>query len=92
MIAAVKTFNSAGLYFRAELFIVTSIIAWTYLLHTYYKRAGIDYRYKKSGVVEKTPNGAERFWELSQCLAHGKCPLEKGTINNLRFLTEIRHE
>jgi len=27
MIAAVRTFNGAGLYFRAELFIVTSIIA-----------------------------------------------------------------
>ncbi len=33
MIAAVHTFNSAGLTFRAELFIVTAIIAWTYLLH-----------------------------------------------------------
>jgi hypothetical protein len=29
---------------------------------------------------------------LSQCLAHGKCPLNKGVINNLKFLTEIRHE
>src|SRR5438874_2576792 len=33
MIAAVHVFNSAGLTFRAELFIVTTIIAWTYLLH-----------------------------------------------------------
>ena len=33
MIAAVHTFNSAGLTFRAELFIVTAIIAWTCLLH-----------------------------------------------------------
>jgi hypothetical protein len=92
MIAAVHTFNSAGLYFRAEIFIVTSIIAWTYLLHAYYKREGVDYRYKKVGVIEKTPNGAEKYWELSQCLAHGKCPLKKGEINNLRFLIEIRHE
>jgi hypothetical protein len=29
MIAAVHTSNSAGLTFRAELFIVTAIIAWT---------------------------------------------------------------
>lgn len=43
MIAAVHTFNSAGLYFRAELFIVTAIIAWTYLMHAYYKREGTDY-------------------------------------------------
>ena len=53
MIAAVHTFNSAGLYFRAELFIVTSVIAWTYLLHAFYKREGIDYRYKKHGVFER---------------------------------------
>lgn len=30
MISAVHTFNSAGLSFRAELFIVTAVIAWTY--------------------------------------------------------------
>lgn len=92
MIAAVHTFNGAGLYFRAELFIVTAIIAWTYLLHAFYKREGIDYRYKKAGKVEKTPTGADKYWELGQCLANGRCPLEKGVINNLNFLCEIRHE
>lgn len=92
MIAAVHTFNSAGLHFRAELFIVTSIIAWTYLLHAYYKREGIDYRYKNGGVVQKTPSGAEKYWELGQCIVHGGCPLENGAINNLKFLVEIRHE
>ncbi len=44
MIAAVHTFNSAGLTFRAELFIVTAIIAWTYFLHAWFKREGIEYR------------------------------------------------
>lgn len=88
MIAAVHTFNSAGLYFRAELFIVTSIIAWTYLLHAYYKREGIEYRYPD----RRTPNGADKYWELGQCLAHNRCPLEQGIINNLKFLIEIRHE
>ncbi|WP_246660641.1 DUF3644 domain-containing protein [Nitratireductor sp. XY-223] len=92
MIAAVHTFNSAGLHFKAELFIVTSVIAWTYLLHAYYKREGVDYRYKKGGAIQKTPSGADKYWELGQCLAHGKCPLEKGVINNLKFLTGIRHE
>jgi hypothetical protein len=92
MIAAVHTFNSAGLYFRSELFIVTSVIAWTYLLHAYYKNVGVDYRYKKGDGVERTPSGADKYWELSQCLAHGKCPLEKGVVNNLKFLVEIRHE
>jgi hypothetical protein len=92
MIAAVHTFNSAGLYFRAELFIVTSIIAWTYLLHAYFKREGVDYRYKKAGVVERTPSGAEKYWELSQCITTGGCPLDLGVVNNLKFLIEIRNE
>jgi hypothetical protein len=92
MIAAVHTFNSAGLFFRAELFIVTSVIAWTYLMHAYYKREGVDYRYKKAGVVQNTKHGADKYWELGQCLSHGGCPIEKGVIDNLNFLTEIRHE
>ena len=92
MIAAVHTFNSAGLYFRSELFIVTSIIAWTYLLHAYFKREGVDYRYKKAGVVERTPAGADKFWELSQCITTGACPLDAGVVNNLKFLIEIRNE
>jgi hypothetical protein len=44
MIAAVHIFNGAGLTFRAELFVVTAIIAWTYLFHAWFKREGVDYR------------------------------------------------
>lgn len=92
MIAAVHTFNSAGLFFRAELFIVTSVIAWTYLMHAYYKRKGVDYRYKNAGEVQKTKQGADKYWELGQCLAHGGNPIAKGVVDNLNFLIEIRHE
>ena len=96
MIAAVHTFNSAGLTFRAELFIVTAVIAWTYLLHAWFKREGIDYRHTRSQngekVVVKTPEGAEKHWELSQCLKHAKCPVEKGARDNLAFLLVLRHE
>jgi hypothetical protein len=45
MVAAVHTFNGTGLYFRTEIFIVTSMIAWTYLFHAFFKSKGIDYRY-----------------------------------------------
>jgi hypothetical protein len=44
MIAAVHLFNGAGLHFRAELFIVSAIIGWTYLFHAFFRREGIDYR------------------------------------------------
>ena len=96
MVAAVHTFNSAGLTFRAELFIVTSIIAWTYLLHAWFKREGVDCRYtrteKGQEVVVKTPNGADRYWDLAQCLKHVKCPIERGARDNLTYLLELRHE
>lgn len=96
MIAAVHTFNSAGLTFRAELFIVSAIISWTYLLHAWFKREGVDYRHIKneSGqkVVVKTPNGADKYWELSQCMKSTRCPLESGVKDNLNFLLELRHE
>lgn len=88
MVAAVHIFNSAGLTFRAELFIVTAIIGWTYLMHAWFKREGIDYKYP-----DKTTNGgAERYWELGKCLRHNKCPVEPGAVKNLEILLELRHE
>ena len=87
MIAAVHTFNGGGLTFRAELFIVTSVIAWTYLMHAWFKREGIDYRYG-----DKTKQGADKYWELGKCLRHAKCPVSAGATKNLEFLLEIRHE
>lgn len=88
MIAAVQTFNSAGLTFRTELFIVTAIIAWTYLLHAWFRREGVDYRYKG----QKTKEGADKYWELGKCLKQGKCPAKGGVKTNLEFLLDIRHE
>lgn len=87
MIAAVHTFNGAGLTFRAELFIVTSMIAWTYLMHAWFKREGIEYCY-----LEKTKQGADKYWELGKCLKHEKCPVPACAVKNLEFLLEIRHE
>lgn len=74
MIAAVQTFNSAGLTFRAELYIVTAIIAWTYLLHAWFRREGIDYRYAN----QRTKEGADKYWELGKCLDQLKCPAKGG--------------
>lgn len=93
MIAAVHTFNGAGLLFRAELFIVTSIIAWTYLLHACFRREKLDFRYKNAdGTVKMTPQGAEKYWDLGKCLRDNRCPLPKGVVKNLEFLLDLRHE
>ncbi|MGU3314048.1 DUF3644 domain-containing protein [Sphingomonas sp. M6A6_1c] len=92
MIAAVHCFNSGGLTFRAELFITTAVIAWTYLLHAFFKREGIDYRYRQAGDVALTPGGGEKYWELGKCLRHARSPVTSGVRLNLEFLLEIRHE
>ena len=92
----VSGWEGAGLPVRAELFIVTAVIAWTYLLHAWFKREGIDYRHTKmekgQRVVLKTPNGADKYWELAQCLKHARCPVEQGAADNLLYLLELRHE
>lgn len=92
MIAAVHNFNSAGIHFRAEIFITTAMIAWTYLCHAWFKREDIDYRYKRNGVVKILPSGAEAYWELGKCLHNDRLPMAKSVPQNLELLLKIRHE
>jgi hypothetical protein len=92
MIAAVHTFNSAGLTFRAEIFITTAMIAWTYLAHAWFKREGVDYRYKQNGAVKTLKSGAEIYWDLTKCLKQPRLPISAGAKRNIEFLLEIRHE
>ncbi len=95
-LAAVQIFNNPLATFKSESFIVLFMISWTYLLHAYYREKGIDYCYfKKSGLRKKydtNPDGSRRYWDLSQCLSETKCPLDSGTINNLKFLIGLRNQ
>ena len=98
MLFAVQSYNNPRTYFRSEIFIVTAIIAWTYLLHAYYRTQSVDYRYKvkrKDGTVEilKTRQGTDKYWDLSKCLKAPQCPIDDdGAKRNLEFLIDIRHE
>ncbi len=92
MIAAVHNFNAAGIHFRAEIFITTAMIGWTYLCHAWFKREGIDFRYKENGVVKLLKSGAESYWDLGKCLRNDKIPLPRPVKLNLGLLLEIRHE
>lgn len=95
-LAAVQIFNSPMITFKSEIYIVLMHIAWTYLLHAFYRKHGVEYRYykqrEKRRVYDRTKSGAFKYWELERCLNERKCPLDKDTANNLRFLIEIRHE
>ncbi len=94
--AAVQIFNSPLITFKSEIFIVLIIIAWTYLLHAYFRKQGIEYRYYKIHSTRrtfyKTRYGAYKYWELGRCLSDSDSPVDKNTANNLRFLIGIRNE
>jgi len=96
MLSSVQIYNNPLITFKTESFIVLSLIAWTYMLHSYYRSKGVDYRYfqimKKRKKFIRNPDGSIKYWDLSKCLAHQSCPLDKHTINNLTFLIGLRNQ
>jgi hypothetical protein len=95
-LTAIKVFNDPLIKFKSETFIVLMIIAWTYLLHAYYRSIGVEYRYYKQGPKRRkfirTDYGAIKHWELKRCLNDDNCPIDQYAKNNLRFLIGLRHE
>lgn len=95
-LAAVQVFNSPSITFKSEIYIVLMVIGWTYLLHAYFRRQGVEYRYFKAigsrKKFDRTTKGAYKYWELERCLASEKSPIDKNVANNLRFLVGLRHE
>jgi len=93
---AVQSFNNPLTTFKTETFIVLMVIAWMYLLHAYYKKKHVDYRYyqkkPKRRRFDRTKSGAYKYWELERCLNEESCPLDSATKGNLRFLIGLRHE
>ena len=79
MILAVQSFNSPSLRFKTEQFAVQANIAWTYLLHEYYERKGVQ-------IVANDG----RSLLLSQMIKRDDCPLKNGVCNNIRDLNDIR--
>ena len=95
-LAAIQVFNNPLMRFKSESYIVLMIIAWTYLLHAYYRKNGIEYRYYRMGKsrrrFDRTKSGAFKYWELERCLNDAQCPVDRDVCNNLRFLIQLRHE
>ena len=47
---------------------------------------------RRSSSEDSRLSGADRYWDLAQCLKHVKCPIERGARDNLTYLLELRHE
>ena len=95
-LSAVQIFNNPTMLFKSESYIVLMMIAWTYLLHAHYRKAGLEYRYfRMRGKVKRfdtTKTGAYKFWSLTDCINCNESPLDKNTHNNLTFLIGLRNE
>ena len=95
-LSAIRTYNDPLIRFKSETYIVLMMIAWTYLLHAYYRSKKIDYRYfdqlQKRRRFHRTKRGAYKYWELERCLSDAACPIDGETQTNLRFLIGLRHE
>lgn len=95
-LSAVQIFNNPSITFKSETYCVLMIIAWTYLLHAFYRSKGVEYRYyeKKAQrkIFDRTKKGAYKYWELERCLDEKLCPVDPSTKNNLKFLIGLRHE
>lgn len=95
-LAAVQVFNNPNITFKSEIFIVMMVIAWTYLMHAYYRGQGVEYRhFRQVGGKRKfirTTRGAYKHWELEACLDEAACPLAQEVKLNLKFLIGLRHE
>ena len=95
-LCAIRVFNDPHVSFKSETFIVLMNIAWTYLLHSHYRKKRVEYRYfsqkGKRRKFDRTAKGAFKYWELERCLNEKTSPIDKDTANNLRFLIGLRHE
>lgn len=94
-LAAIQIYNNPLIAFKTESFIVLMIIAWTYLLHAYYRANNVEYRYYKMGPTRRRfdkVNGRYKYWELTRCLNEPTCPLDRDTKNNLHFLIGLRNQ
>jgi len=95
-LSATRVFNDPMTRFKSESYIVLVVVAWTYLLHAYYRLKNVEYRYfqqrGRRRAFDRTKRGAFKYWELERCLNDGSSPIDKDAANNLRFLIGLRHE
>lgn len=94
MLLAVRAFNSAGIHFKTETFIVLAMIAWTYLLLAHYKRQKIDCVYRDNqNQPLLTRHGQPKHLDLAALLEKPDCPVQEPAMKaNIRYLVELRHE
>lgn len=92
MKTAVMVYNNNVIVTRTETFIVLAVIAWTYLLHAWFRQAGIEPIYKDGDGAPIQIDGKNKLWELSSCIGKPDAQLSAGERNNLKYIIAVRNE
>ena len=79
MMAAVQIFNSPSILFKVEIYPVLSQVSWTYILHEYYDKMGVQ-------ITDENGNSLL----LSQMLNRQDCPLAEDVKKNLLAIKALR--
>ncbi|MCA9864808.1 MAG: DUF3644 domain-containing protein, partial [Thermomicrobiales bacterium] len=91
---AIQTYNNPLVTFKSQSFIVLMTIAWTYLLHAWFRQENIEYRYtEREGRRRRFVRigSSYKYWDLAKCLKYVGGPLDEGTVANLEFLIGLRN-
>ena len=91
MTSAVANFNSPSNVWKTETFCVNAVIAWTYLMHAYFTKEGVEYCYLNEASEPALIEGRPKLWELTKCIGIEGVDLDEPVIANLRYLIHIRN-
>ena len=91
MLSAVANFNSPNNDWKTETFCVNAVIAWTYLIHAFCMKEGVEFRHINEGGEPILIEGRPKLLELSACLNLADVPIEEPVKANLKYLIHIRN-
>jgi hypothetical protein len=90
---AVRLYNDPSEPRSFEGFIVHMHLAWMYLLHAEFQRAGIDYRYRQKDNPRRFEkvDGEPKTWELAKCVLE-RWPDQAAVQANIAFFIALRNK
>ena len=93
-LAAVQHYNNPTTVFRSDNYVVLMTIAFTSLFQAIFKRDGVDYTVyeKRTGKAKTVAGGKPMLWDVMHSAKHYEEDSSSPVVENLRFLTKMRHE
>ncbi|MGU3435913.1 DUF3644 domain-containing protein [Actinomycetes bacterium M1A6_2h] len=90
---AVRLYNDPNERRSFEAFVVHMHLAWLYLLHAEFEKAGVDYRYRSKANPRRLDkiDGEPKRWELAKCVTE-RWPSEGAVRANLTFFIALRNK